>query len=406
MSWRILMLAIPGIQRFRPPQVFSTAACLWLLLSSPGAQASNLSTVSGRFIERLSPAFVGTIHLEIFTVEENGSLRAEAQVIGLGVADKDLLPPGRPRWSTDSVSWYLHTNVPAWLEAPFAEALAAYTSFSLYGPSLLLETERLELGFDPMDGINMLFVDEAEEFIDEFIGAGTLATVVNFNTNEGELVGSEMVLAKGAAEWLEDPLRQGLLFAEELFAHEVGHTMGLPHSCGDASTPECVQGTIEDDATLRASLHLDSRGNGLMQWDLLAMEELYGAQGSCVADETTLCLPGESLDDPRFAVSVDVDTDIGPGFEGPGKAVPLDSVGIGRGGLFWFFSRPNPEVLIKILNACSAYGRWWVFLSAGTTVHFTTTIVDTETNEVVWTFENPDGQSAEPVTDTQGFACE
>lgn len=231
--------------------------------------------------------------------------------------------------------------------------------------------------------------------------------MVRFGDNQtGEILGSEMFLAKVAPEWLDDELRRLYLFAEELFAHEIGHTMGLPHSCGGIEMPACVDGSIEDQATMKASLNFDMRGTMLMEWDLLAMAELYGTAGVCEASETTLCLPGESLDEPRFSVTVDVDTDVGPGFEGPATALSLDSLGVDRGGLFWFFNPTNPELLVKILDGCNATGHWWVFLSAGTNVRFDVTITDARDGTVVWTHTNPDGQAAVPVTNTRAFVCD
>ena len=69
-----------------------------------------------------------------------------------------------------------------------------------------------------------------------------------------------------------------------------------------------------------------------------------------------------------------VDTDVGAGFEGLATALSLDSLGVDRGGLFWFFNPTNPELLMKSLNGCNVTGHWRGFLSAGTTVRHPRTL--------------------------------
>jgi streptogramin lyase len=119
---------------------------------------------------------------------------------------------------------------------------------------------------------------------------------------------------------------------------------------------------------------------------------------ACVAGGTRLCLdsrPG----DQRWQLGVT--------FRGAGvaQAVSLASLGVSHGGLFAFFDRTNPEVLIKILNGCALNGRFWVFSSATTNVAFTVSVRDTRSG-AFRTYHNAEGVPALPVQDTSAFACE
>jgi hypothetical protein len=60
--------------------------------------------------------------------------------------------------------------------------------------------------------------------------------------------------------------------------------------------------------------------------------------------------------------------------------------------------------LVKVLDACSLEGRFWIFYAAGTNVGFTLTVTDTQTGQVR-TYRNSDGTSAPPVQDTTALPC-
>ena len=88
------------------------------------------------------------------------------------------------------------------------------------------------------------------------------------------------------------------------------------------------------------------------------------------------------------------------GSSGAGTVVPGSSA---EGGLFWFFSRGNWELLLKVLNGCDLNGRFWVLGAGATTVGFTVEIVDTRTQET-WTHTNALGHDAGSFFDTSAFA--
>jgi outer membrane protein assembly factor BamB len=124
---------------------------------------------------------------------------------------------------------------------------------------------------------------------------------------------------------------------------------------------------------------------------------------ACVAGATTLCIDDQP-GDARFEVKVQFRTAQGGGLAGDGQAISLASLGLLRGGLFWFFGADNPEMLVKVLNACGLGGKFWVFYSATTNVGLTTTVRDTRTG-VTRTYRNPDLTPAPPVEDTAAFDC-
>lgn len=115
---------------------------------------------------------------------------------------------------------------------------------------------------------------------------------------------------------------------------------------------------------------------------------------ACADTETDLCLNGGRF---RAHGSFRVPAQ---GREGPMHALPVtvDS------GLFWFFSRDNLEVFLKVLNACSlAPPRYWVFASGLTNVEVTLIVDDTVSGEER-TYFNASGTAFAPVQDTSAFA--
>jgi hypothetical protein len=128
------------------------------------------------------------------------------------------------------------------------------------------------------------------------------------------------------------------------------------------------------------------------------------ATGSCVSDDVTLCI-SDQPNDRRFKVQVHYQTVQGGGRSGDGHEIPLAGLGVNHGGLFWFFGADNPEMLIKVLNACALDGKFWVFYSAGTNVGLNVTVTDTVTGTSV-VYKNTDLKAAPPVQDTSALPCD
>lgn len=116
------------------------------------------------------------------------------------------------------------------------------------------------------------------------------------------------------------------------------------------------------------------------------------ATGSCTPTLTTLCLGG------RFAVGSTFAT--AAGHRAAAVAVPLTS----DTGYFWFFAEPNVEQVVKVLDACNPFGRFWFFAGGLTDVEVTTVVTDTVTGHSK-TYVNPQGVPFQPIQDTEFLAC-
>jgi hypothetical protein len=121
----------------------------------------------------------------------------------------------------------------------------------------------------------------------------------------------------------------------------------------------------------------------------------------CVPSATTLCVDDQP-GDKRFTVTASFETDAA---HGDGHAIDLSAVGVHQGGLFWFFSAGNPELLVKVLNGCTVNQKFWVFLSAGTNVGVTVKVFDTLTGNT-YRKVNPLGTPFPTIQDTTvGLPC-
>jgi len=74
-------------------------------------------------------------------------------------------------------------------------------------------------------------------------------------------------------------------------------------------------------------------------------------------------------------------------------------------GYLTFFRKENPEVLVKVLDACAAFDRFWIFSTSLTNVEFGLRVEDTSDGTTYQVF-NPLGNQPGPVLNTAGpFAC-
>jgi subtilase family serine protease len=121
----------------------------------------------------------------------------------------------------------------------------------------------------------------------------------------------------------------------------------------------------------------------------------------CLRSPQTLCIDQQD-GDGRFSISASFAND--GVADVPATAIQLSSVGVSEGGLFWFFGAANPEILVKVIDACAVNQKLWVFSAANTNVAFTLQVLDGFTGRTR-TYENPPGTAALPVQDTAAFDC-
>ena len=112
----------------------------------------------------------------------------------------------------------------------------------------------------------------------------------------------------------------------------------------------------------------------------------------CTAGPGQLCLNGG-----RFLAEVEWRNFSG-GTGNGSSAFHLDD-----SGMFWFFDPDNWEMLIKVLDGCSANGHYWVFAAATTDVEYTLRVTDTTTG-TFQIYQNPLGMASRAITDNQAFA--
>ena len=219
-----------------------------------------------------------------------------------------------------------------------------------------------------------------------------------------EILESDVVTQDGYYLWLlqtDSPRRSH----EEVLGHELGHSLGIDHPCGDEESGAC--GDVTGEALMRATAYGDGRGAMLNDDDRAAVRYLYpaaddidpvpdplplGGYSDCIPSTTPLVLDG------GYEVSVCYET--ADGVVGEGSA---GIWGSGEAGLLWFFERGNAEILVKVLDGCAINGKRWVFVAPVTDLAFNIEVRKEDGG--TWTHQNPQG-ATESRIDTLALVCD
>jgi glucose/arabinose dehydrogenase len=150
----------------------------------------------------------------------------------------------------------------------------------------------------------------------------------------------------------------------------------------------------EDDEALTVTLSSPGGGAILGVRESIEIEIVDDdGPGSCMPGPTTLCLNRGRFRAEASWRTRENDT-------GLGQAVTLSA----DAGYFWFFNAANPEIFIKVLEACyPPFNHYWVFAAGLTDVETSLTVVDTATGELK-RYDKAQGLPFEPILDTTAFA--
>lgn len=149
-------------------------------------------------------------------------------------------------------------------------------------------TTQSTVGLSDFDDINAIHFDDPQDELTNLTGncTGTLALggvgyfvdTLPFRGTQYHPVGEGDIVINDGLECFFADIANPSKAAEQLFGHELGHTLGIDHSCGNPSGPSCSNPTL-DDALMRAFFHSDDRGARLNSDDLAAARALYRQGG-------------------------------------------------------------------------------------------------------------------------------
>lgn len=137
-------------------------------------------------------------------------------------------------------------------------------------------TTGITTGFGNEDGRNVLtFTDHHEDYEEDYdCGSGGVLAIGGFwgaetGPQPRPITEGAMVVNDNAECWLSSSSR-----AEQIFGHELGHTLGFGHSCGDDNSGPCDT-QKKNEAMMRAFAFGGNRGASLRDDDREGLAALY-----------------------------------------------------------------------------------------------------------------------------------
>jgi len=186
--------------------------------------------------------------------------------------------------------------------------------------------------------------------------------------------------------WFSDPTCSPAsgLFSNGGFAGEIADNAWHPSPDPDLEfiAPPGAQGARLELVVAK----LSPGGAVVAHFDNVAFKVL----GSCAGLSHVLCLSQD-----RFQVEAQWRT-----LSATGRAAVVKLTN--DTGYLWFFGPDNVEVVIKVLDACAPFGKFWVFAGGLTDVRVDITVTDTKTGEQR-EYTNLLGVPFAPLQDTEAF---